>query len=184
MEVFYERAGLAALLAATVFAAYFFKHLVEALGRRRQEASKAERLICALYAEIAANTQDLEEFLSTSPPLERVKQAVRENAALRPHITSVCHRIVYESHLTELADLPRPVILKVVAFYCQIERLVALIDGFERPSFEQISDERRGQVVEELWRTVKRGVRLGHEVLHGLEVHAPLELTRDALKPA
>ena len=59
-----------------------------------------------------------------------------------------------------------------------------MIDGFERPSFERISDEGRSQVVEELWRTVERGVRLGHEVLHGLEVHAPLELTRDALKSA
>jgi hypothetical protein len=184
MEVFYERAGLAALLAASVFAAYFIKHLVEALAGRRREARKAERLICALYAEIGANTQDLAEFLSVSPPIERVKQAVRENASLRPHITSACHRIVYESHITELADLPRPVILKVVAFYCQIERLVALIDGFDRPSFERISDEGRGQVVEELWRTVERGVRLGLEVLHGLEVHAPLELTRDALKSA
>ena len=184
MEVFYERAGLAALLAAMVFSLYFIKHLVEALAGRRQQARKAERLICALYAEIAANTQDLEEFVAASPPIERVKQAVRENAALRPHITSACHRIVYESHITELADLPRPVILKVVAFYCQIERLVALIDGFERASFERISDEGRGQVVEELWRTVERGVRLGHQVMHGLEVHAPLELTRDALKPA
>jgi hypothetical protein len=184
MEVFYERTGLAALLAAIVFAAYFIKHLIAALGRRRSEARKAERLICALYAEIAANTQDLEEFLSVSPPIERVKQAVRENAALRPHITSACHRIVYESHIGELADLPRPVILKVVAFYCQIERLVALIDGFERPSYERISDDGRGQVIEELWRTVERGVRLGHEVMHGLEVHAPLELTKDALKPA
>ena len=183
MEIFYERAGWAALLAASILAAYFIKHLVEALGRRREEARKAERLICALYAEIAANTQDLEEFLAVSPPVERVRQAIRENGALRPHITSACHRIVYESHIGELADLPRPVILKVVAFYCQIERLVALIDGFERPSFERISDEGRGQVVEELWRTVERGVRLGHQVMHGLEVHAPLELTRDALKP-
>lgn len=183
MEVFYERAGVAALLAAIVFAAYFIKHLIEALSKRRHDARKAERLICALYAEIAANTQDLEEFVSVSPPVERVKQAIRENAALRPHITSACHRIVYESHITELAGLPRPVILKVVAFYCQIERLVALIDGFDRPSFERISDEGRGQMVEELWRTVERGVRLGHEVLHGLEVHAPLEVTRDALKP-
>lgn len=184
MDFFYESAGIAALLAAAVFAAYFVKHVASSLSRRREEARKAERLICALYAEIKANTQDLEEFIALSPPLERAKQAVRSNAALRPHITSACHRIVYESHLHELAELPRPVILKVVAFYCQIGRLVALISGFDRLSYERISDEGRAQVIEELWRTVERGVKLGHEVLHGLEVHAPLELTRDALKVA
>jgi hypothetical protein len=183
MEVFYERAGLAALIAAIVFAAYFLTHLIEALSKRRERAREAERLICALYAEIAANVRDLEEFVSVSPPLERVKQAVQDNAALRPHITSACHRIVYESHIGELADLPRPVILTVVSFYCQIERLVALIDGFDRASYERISPEGRGQVVEELWHTVERGVRLGHQVLHGLEVHAPLPLMKDALKP-
>jgi hypothetical protein len=160
------------------------KHLIEALSERRERARTAERLICALYAEIAANVRDFEEFVSVSPPLERVKQAVQDNAALRPHVTSACHRIVYESHLGELAALPRPVILTVVAFYCQIERLVALIDGFERPSYERISPEGRAQIVEELWHTVERGVRLGHQVLHGLEVHAPLQLMKDALKPA
>lgn len=184
MEFFYESAGLAALISACVFALYFVKHLIEGANSRRNETRKAERLICALYAEIKANTQDLEEFIAQAPPVERAKQAVRENAALRPHITNACHRIVYESHLTELAELPRPVILKVVDFYCQIERLVALIDGFDRPSYERISDEGRAQVMEELWKTVERGVKLGHEVMHGLEVHAPLELTRDALKPA
>jgi hypothetical protein len=184
MEFFYESAGFAALLAAVVSALYFAKHLAESYSRRREAKRKAERLICALYAEIKANTQDLEEFVSMSPPVDRVKQAVRDNAALRPHITSACHRIVYESHLTELADLPRPVILKVVDFYCQIERLVSLIDGFDRPSYERISDEGRAQVMDELWRTVERGVSLGHQVLHGLELHAPLDLTKDALKPA
>jgi hypothetical protein len=76
------------------------------------------------------------------------------------------------------------VILKVVDFYCQIDRLLAMIDGFDRPSYERISDEGRAQVVDELWRTVERGVKLGHEVMHGLEVHAPLDLTRGTLKPA
>jgi hypothetical protein len=184
MEFFYESAAVAALVSAGVFALYFIKHLIESGNARRNEASKAERLICALYAEIKANTLDLEEFVSQSPPAERVKQAVRENAALRPHITSACHRIVYESHITELAHLPRPVILKVVDFYCQIDRLLAMIDGFDRPSYERISDEGRAQVVDELWRTVERGVKLGHEVMHGLEVHAPLDLTRGTLKPA
>jgi hypothetical protein len=36
MEVFYERAGLAPLLAAIVFAAYFIKHLMAAPGQASQ----------------------------------------------------------------------------------------------------------------------------------------------------
>ncbi len=184
MDFFYQSAALAAFVAAAVFALYFIKHVIAALNRRRDQKRKAERLICALYAEIKANTQDLEEFIAHSPPVDRVKQAVRDDPALRPHLTSACHRIVYESHLTELADLPRPVILNVVDFYCQIERLVALIDGFDRPSYDRISDDGRSQVIDELWRTVERGVKIGRQVMHGLEVHAPLELTLDALKPA
>jgi hypothetical protein len=184
MEFFYEAAGLASLVAAGIFTLYFLKHTIEATGRRREANRKAERLICALYAEIKANTQDLEEFLAHSPPMERVKLAVRESATFRPHMTNACHRIVYESHLTELADLPRPVILTVVGFYSQVERLVALIDGFDAASYERISADGRAQVIEELWKTVERGVKLGHQAMHGLEVHAPLELTKDALQPA
>jgi hypothetical protein len=184
MEFFYEAVAVAALVAAGVFALYFIKHSLEAAGRRREAKRKAERLICALYAEIKANTQDLEAFIAHSPPMDRVKQAVRESGTFRPHMTNACHRMVYESYLPELADLPRPVILTVVEFYSQIERLIALIDGFDAPSYERISAEGREQVIEELWRTVERGVKLGNQVLHGLEVHAPLELTRDALKPA
>lgn len=184
MEWFYDSAGLAALMAAIIFALYFLKHLFETISERQDVKQKTERLICALYAEIKANTEDLADFLSTSPPVERVKQAVREDANLRPHITSACHTAVYESHLSELAGLPRPVILKVVDFYCQIERLTVMMEGLDSTSYERISDEGRAQVMEELWRTVERGVRLGREVMHGLEVHAPLELTKDALRPA
>jgi len=184
MEFFYESAGLAALIAAGVLGLYFLKHVFEASNRRSEAERRAERLICALYAEIKANTQDLEDFLAQSPPMERVKQAVRENGSFRPHMTNACHRIVYESHLNDLSDLPRPVILNVVDFYCQIERLTALIDGLEQPSYERISEEGRAQVIAELWRTVERGVKIGHQVMHGLEVHAPLEVTRDALRPA
>jgi len=184
MDFFYESAGAAALIAVGVFALYFIKHTVESSSRQRDMERKSERLICALYAEIKANTQDLEEFIAQAPPIERAQQAVRANTTFRPHISNACHRIVYESHLTDLAELPRPVILHVVDFYCQIERLAALIDGFDQPSYERISDEGRAQVIAELWRTVERGVKLGHQVMHGLEVHAPLQLTRDALKPA
>ncbi len=183
MEFFYESAGAALLISAIVLALFFIKSLVEVSKRSGEEARKAERLICALYAEIKANAEDLAGFLAHSPPKERVMQNVRERGA-RPHMTSVCHRIVYESHLTELADLPRPVILTVVDFYCQIDRLAALIEDVEGPHYERLSAEERVQLVEDLWKTVERSVKLGHDVMHGLEVHAPLELTRDALKPS
>jgi hypothetical protein len=178
-----EGAVLAPLLAAGVFAAYFVKHVTEALARRKTTALKAERLICALYAEIKANADDLARFVAASPPLERVKQAVRDNPSFRPHFTNAPHRTVYGSHITELASLPRQVILNVVAFYCQLDRLSELTYGLERPSFESISPEGREQVMAELWQAVERGLVLGREVMHGLEIHAPLELTRGALKP-
>lgn len=173
---------LAANIAAVVLAAYFIKHLIEAIGRRRQRREDAERLICALYAEIKANTEDLNDFLQNSPPVERVKQKVAEDARFRPHVTNAAHTLVYETHLAELSSLPRAVILKVVAFYAQVERLTVLIDGIDRQSFEGISGEGRAQVVAEIWAAVERGVALGRDVLHGLEIHAPLQLTREALR--
>lgn len=177
-----EGAFLAPLLAAGVFAAYFVKHVIESLARRAASGLKAERLICALYAEIKANADDLAEFLAASPPLERVRQAVRDNPAFRPHFTNAPHRTVYGAHVTELASLPRSVILGVVAFYCQLDRLSELTYGLERPSFDAISPEGREAVMSELWRAVERGVALGRDVQHSLEIHAPLELTRAALK--
>jgi hypothetical protein len=174
--------GTAANIAVLVFAAYFVKHLIEAFSRRRQGEQEAERLICALYAEIKANTEDLSEFLQSSPAVERVKQAVAADSSFRPHITNGAHTLVYNTYLAELASLPRPVILKVVGFYAQVERLTVLIEGMDRASYEGISPEGRGMVVEEIWRAVERGATLGREVLHGLEIHAPLDLTREALR--
>ncbi len=178
-----EGALIAPMLAVVVFALYFVKHVIEALARRENEARKAERLICALYAEIKANTDDLSNFIANSPSLERVKQAVRDNPEFRPHITNAPHRIVYGSHLTELASLPRAVILQVVAFYCHLDRLSELIYGLERPSFDKISDEGRAEVIGELWQAVEHGAAMGREVLHALEVHAPLHLINDAIRP-
>ena len=45
------------------------------------EPGKQKEGLAALYAEIKANTQDLEEFVTNSPAMERVKQAVRAGAA-------------------------------------------------------------------------------------------------------
>ncbi len=178
-----EGALIAPLLAVVVFALYFVKHVIEALARRENEARKAERLICALYAEIKANTDDLSDFIANSPSLERAKQAVRDNPEFRPHITNAPHRLVYSSHMGELASLPRAVILQVVAFYCHLDRLSELIHGLERPSFDKISNEGRAEVIGELWRAVEHGAALGREVLHALEVHAPLDLVNDAIRP-
>lgn len=178
-----QNVTFAAGLAAVTFFLYFLKALVEALGDWRQERRRAERLVCALYAEIQANVEDLQEFLDQSPALDRVKQAVRENSSLQPHFTGTEHTLVYERHLGELANLPRTVIFKVVAFYSQLERITTIIDSLELSSFENISGEGRAQVMDELWRSMERGVKLGKEVMHGLEINAPLELVNTAIKP-
>lgn len=185
MEFFYESAGAAVLTAAIVLALFFIKSIVEVFRSRSEEARKAERLICALYAEIKANTEDLASFIAHASSRERIKQSVRNGTGdARPHMTTACHRIVYESHLTELADLPRQVILSVVEFYCQIDRLSALMEDIESTTYDRLSGDDRVQLVEDFWSTAERSVRLGHDVMHGLEVHAPLELTREALRPS
>ncbi len=175
--------GFAGLLAAGTFFLFFIKYIIEAARGWREEQRHAERLICALYAEIDANVQDLEEFLDRSPPLARVKQAVESDANFQPHFTGTEHTLVYQTHLSELASLPRAVIFKVVAFYTQMERIRTILASLERQSFRTISGTGRAQVIEELWHAMGTGVRLGREVLHGLEISAPLDLVNGAIEP-
>lgn len=177
-----ESALLAPLLAVAVFALYFVKHVMEALARRSAQAAKSKSLICALYAEIKANTEDLYGFLDAAPSIERVRQAAHDNPEFRPHITIMPHKLVYGSHLAELSCLPRAVIGKLVAFYCQLDRLSELVYGLERVSFERISAEARAQVIEELWRELQNGAAMGRDLLHALELHAPLGLLKGAIE--
>jgi hypothetical protein len=175
--------GFAGLLAAGTYFLFFIKHSVEAVSGWRNEQRRAERLICALYAEIDANVKDLEEYLDRSPSLARVKQAVVSDPDFQPHFTGTVHTLVYVTHLSELASLPRAVIFKVVAFYTQMERISTILDSIDRASFRTISSAGRAQVIEELWHGMASGVRLGKEVLHGLEISAPLDLVNGALEP-
>jgi hypothetical protein len=81
MEFFYEAVAVAALVAAGVFALYFIKHTLEAAGRRREAKRKAERLICALYAEIKARTSR-----SSSPIRRRWTASSRPSARAAPSV--------------------------------------------------------------------------------------------------
>ncbi len=173
-----QTAALAALLAAGTFLLYFLKHLLDAVRAWHDEQRRAERLICALYAEIDANLHDLQGFLDESAGLERGLGETAERVA--GQFGRVGHSLVYETHLTELASLPRAVIYKVVSFYSHQERLGAALDRLD--ALGDAPAERRIAALQHARRIAGDGVRFGRDVLHGLEVNAPLDLVKAALK--
>jgi len=176
-----QTVALAAVLAAGTFLLYFLKHVLDAVRAWHDEQRRAERLVCALYAEIEANVQDFEAFLDDSHAWER---AIREtNAQSAFHAAGqIGHDLVYATHLSELASLPRAVIHKVVAFYSQRERLSAVLDRLETMSHAGAGHDQQIAAVKQARRTAQEAVTFGNEVLHGLEVNAPMELVNSALR--
>lgn len=179
-------AGLtfAILLVAATFLLYFFKHLTESFERRRHASAKAERLVGALYAEIQANVEGLRDFLDHTPPAPRASGAPRGEQARRMPYAAVANTLVYESHVGDLASLPHSAVLKVVAFYSQLERVSALLETVERASLGDFGADQQARAAEDLRRHVERGEKLGREALHALEVHLPLGVMRKALAAA
>ncbi len=175
-----QTVALAAVLAAGTFLLYFLKHALDAVRGWHDSQRRAERLVCALYAEIEANVQDMQAFQDDSQGWER---AIREtNAQVFNHFGRIGHDLVYVTHLSELASLPRAVIYKVVAFYSQRERLVAVLDRLETISHAGIEADLQIAAVKQARHIAQDAVKFGKEVLYGLEVHAPMDLVDSALR--
>ncbi len=175
-----QTVALAAVLAAGTFLLYFLKHALDAVRGWHDSQRRAERLVCALYAEIEANVQDMQAFQDDSQGWER---AIREpNAQIFNCFGRIGHDLVYVTHLSELASLPRAVIYKVVAFYSQRERLVAVLDRLETISHAGIEADLQIAAVKQARHIAQDAATFGKEVLYGLEVHAPMDLVDSALR--
>ncbi len=175
-----QTVALAAVLAAGTFLLFFLKHTLDAVRGWLDAQRRAERLICALYAEIEANVRDLQAFLDDSRGWER---AIREsNAQASSHIDRIGHDLVYETHLGELASLPRAVIYKVVSFYSQRERLGAALDRIDAIARDGAERDQQIAAAKQARQIAQEAVTFGKEVLYGLEVHAPMELVNSALR--
>lgn len=165
--------ALAAVLATGTFLLYFLKHVLEAVRAWHDDQRRSERLICALYAEIEANVQDFQAFLDDSTRWERPVANSAGDGAGTPG--GIGHDPVYQTHLTELASLPRAVIHKVVSFYALQQRLAGTLETLPRADSQQ-----RIAAVKQARRIAQEGVTFGKEVLYGLEVNAPLGLVTSA----
>ena len=175
-----QTVALAAVLAAGTFLLFFLKHALDAVRAWHDAQRRAERLVCALYAEIEANVHDMQAFLDDSLGWER---AIRErNVQASSHYGRIGHDLVYATHLAELASLPRAVIYKVVSFYSQRERLAAVLDRLETISYAGADDEQQIAAVNQARQIAQEAVSFGKEVLYGLEVNAPIELVNSALR--
>ncbi|MFP4536982.1 MAG: hypothetical protein ACLFPA_01635 [Dichotomicrobium sp.] len=170
-----QTVALAAVLAAGTFLLYFLKHVLEAVRAWHDDQRRAERLICALYAEIEANVQDFQGFLDDSTLWARTAPDSSEAGGGRPG--GIGHDLVYQTHLAELASLPRAVIHKVVSFYALQQRLAATLETLACADSEQ-----RSAAVKHARRIAQEGVTFGKEVLYRLEMNAPLGLVNSALQ--
>jgi hypothetical protein len=172
--------ALAAVLAAGTFLLYFLKHALDAVRAWYESQRRAERLVCALYAEIEANLHDLQAFLDDSVGWERSIGEGKAPAAGYPG--QIGHDLVYETNLSELSSLPRAVIYKIVSFYSQRERLSSVLDRLETMGREQAESEQQITAIRQARGIARETVTFGKEVLYGLEVHAPMELVNSALR--
>lgn len=175
-----QTVAMAAVLAAGTFLLYFLKQVLDAVRGWHDEQRRADRLICALYAEIEANVHDLRAFLDSSAAWER---AVADGAGLAAGKPGrIGHNMVYETHLAELASLPRTVIYKVVSFYTHQERLAAALERLDSLIRAGADSEERAAAAKRARTIAQEGMSFGNDVLHGLEVNAPLDLVKSALR--
>jgi hypothetical protein len=176
-----QTVALAAVLAAVTFLLYFLKHALDAVRAWYESQRQAERLICALYAEIESNLRDMQAFLDDSEGWER---AIGEgNASAVGYTSQIGHDLFYETSLRELSSLPRAVIYKIVSFYSQRERLSCVLDRLEAMGREEAASEPQITTLRQAREIAREAVTFGHDVLYGLEVHAPMELVNAALRP-
>ena len=176
-----QTVALAAVLAAGTFLLYFLKHALDAVRAWYESQRQAERLICALYAEIEANLRDMQAFLDGSKGWER---AIGEgNAPAAGYTSQISHDLFYEgTSLRELSSLPRAVIVqdRLVLQPARAPFLRSRPAGGDGPRGSrqrpQITTLRQAREI------AREAVTFGHDVLYGLEVHAPMELVNAALR--
>lgn len=171
------------LLVAATALLYFFKHLTESFERRRRASARAERVTGALYAEIQANIEGLRDFLDNAAAA-RPTEAQRGGKRGHETLPGPAHTLVYESHLGDLECIPNAVVVKVVAFYSQLERFSGLVEMYERTRLGDAAPEQRSGLLADLVRNAERAEKLGREALHALEVHVPLRLMPSAMAAA
>ena len=86
-----DKFTLSLITAILGFGIWNIQRFMEDRKNANEKALKQDNLVRAIYAEIDFNTTDMEIFLTKSPSLSVLRQAMAERDDLIPHITDARH---------------------------------------------------------------------------------------------
>lgn len=165
-------------IAGSIFV-WVVQQIVLSMLRAGEKKRGSENFVRSLSAEIDFNTRDMEIFLTKSVSSERLRQALREDPDLVPHITDARHTEVYRARISELHNISDHILQKTINFYGLLEKIRVQVEGVDSPSFKTISAEGRFNVVDLIRSTAEEARREGVDLLREFRKAFPeLDLRR------
>ena len=144
------------------------------LNRRRGRSS----VLRSLFAEVDYNTRDMEIFLEQSPQIEDIEVKLHDSNFV-PHITDARQTAIFHANLHLLHHMQDELIQDLVAFYGDLEKLRARIDGITKPSYKSISVEGQINVIRRIYDKCEECQKNGQRILcMMMKAHPNLKLER------
>lgn len=140
-------------------------------------------LVRSLFAEVDYNTQDLENFLINSPDLNVFREKLSDPQFV-PHITDARHTEIYRENVSLLHNIRDVFIQELIAFYGDLEKIRAQIDGVRMPSYKSISIDGQVRVIRRLYSRCHDCMECGEQLVEKMRNAYPeLKLQRSNDKP-
>jgi len=175
----FDKFTLSLITAILGFGIWTVQRFIEDRKNTLARAMKHDNLVRAIYAEIDFNTSDMEIFLTKSPSLPVLRQAMSERDDLIPHITDARHTWFYSSRISEMHVISDELMSQIVQFYGLLEKIKMQVEGLNAKSYSTLSPEGRFKVVVLIRDTAEEAWLCGKELLRALEyAYFDLGLTR------
>ena len=125
---------------------YFIRWGLDAWEKRGQR----RKYFISIFTEIKLNVIALDEAIKVLPPQAAIAAFLAKNNTNRPHMISNYISKIYESHSSQLTELPDTITRNIIEFYGMLDFIDEFVKSFERKSFETISADGREKSVEAL----------------------------------
>ena len=174
-----DKFPLSLITAILGFGIWNIQRFMEDRKNPNAKALKQDNLVRAIYAEIDFNTTDMEIFLTKSPSLSVLRQAMAERDDLIPHITDARHTWFYSSRISEMHVISDDLMSQIVQFYGLLEKIKMQVEGLNAKSYGTLSSAGRFKVVVLIRNTAEEAWLCGKELLRELEhAYTKLKLVR------
>jgi len=165
----FDKFTLSLITAILGFGIWTVQRFIEDRKNTLARAMKHDNLVRAICAEIDFNTSDMEIFLTKSPSLPVLRQAMSERDDLIPHITDARHTWFYSSRISEMHVISDELMSQIVQFYGLLEKIKMQVEGLNAKSYSTLSPEGRFKVVVLIRDTAEEAWLCGKELLRALE---------------